>query len=136
VEEKEQNWKDNLNQASRNRFELVDIILNSFTPGKKCLWFNVVHGKGGHTPGEQVFCNTRYGVTGYTRAIQMNPALSGIKVINIFLTYMREHFTAHRVEHCNHCVSEKFRGEIDKVKKDKDIAEFLVEKSFHLSRLT
>lgn len=132
VEGEHQDWRVNLDQASRNRLELVDLVMSNYRRNHRCLWFNVVYGKGGHVEGEQVFCNTRYGVTGFSRAMEMNPALAGIKVINICLTYMHDRFHEYKVTHCNHCVSEKFRGEIDAVKKEKDIAGFLVKKSSQL----
>ncbi|MGQ9615876.1 MAG: hypothetical protein ACUVWJ_05675 [Spirochaetota bacterium] len=127
-----QDWRLDLNPESRNRIELVDTILSNLQPGHRCLWFNIVYGKGGHKDGKEVFCNTRYGVTGLSTAIETNPALSGIKVINICLTYMKEHPEEFAVTHCNHCVSEKFRGEIDEIKDRDATAGFLVNKSSKL----
>jgi NADP-dependent 3-hydroxy acid dehydrogenase YdfG len=127
-----QDWRLDLDPESRNRIELVDTILSNLEPEHRCLWFNLVYGRGGQIDGKEVFCNTRYGVTGFSMAMEANPALSGIKVINICLTYMKEHLEEFAVSHCTHCVSEKFSGEIDDIKDKNAIARFLVDKSSKL----
>jgi preprotein translocase subunit Sss1 len=74
---------------------------------RKIAWINIAAGR--HTPDEQghIFCNTRYGCTGFLKSIELVPQFKNLAVVNICMNYFREQKDESRPVHCEHCVSER-----------------------------
>ncbi len=132
VEGEGENWKIDSQARGKRRMDFIDLLLRKFPIKKKSVWINVVYGMGGQSNKTDIFCSTRYGVMGITEILKMNPALSGVKLVNICLTYLKHKEDRGRVLHCSHCVAQKFGEETINFTSPESIAAFLVEKSEEL----
>ncbi len=125
-------WHIDHRATGQRLMGFVDSLLQQVEMKSPSLWINIVHGVGGQSGKEEIFCSTRYGVMGLTEILKMNPALKGVEVVDICLTYLRHKQNKERVFHCAHCVAEKFSEEEIKLDTPGDIAAFLIEKSRQL----
>ena len=129
VEGEGENWEIDSQAQGQRRMDFIDLLLRKFPIKKNSVWINVVYGMGGQSNKVHIFCSTRYGVMGITEILKMSPVLSGVKIVNICLTYLKHKEDQSRVLHCSHCVAQKFGEEPINFSSPENIAAFLVEKS-------
>lgn len=128
VEGESEDWRIRASDAEQKRFAFLDLLLNHFRVTQKQIWINLVYGKAGHA-NEQTFCDTRYGIVGFSSIMKMIPGLSGLLIRDVCLTFLRHRNQPGRVGHCQRCSAEKFLNETPKLDKPGEIAKFLVQLS-------
>jgi hypothetical protein len=106
IDHKEEDWAIDHARMENKKFAMAEKILASFDQEQKTVWINLAYGR--HRPDAQgkIFCNTRYGLTGFLRSIELEPRLKNLKIVNICLNYFREQKDKNKPVHCEHCVSE------------------------------
>ena len=107
IDQKEENWAIDHARIENKKFAMVEKILSSLDKEQKTVWINLAYGR--HTPDAKgkIFCNTRYGLTGFLRSIELEPRFKNLKIVNICLNYFREQKDESKPVHCEHCVSEE-----------------------------
>ncbi len=100
-------WGINPANAAQSRLSFSEFLLSKLAAREKCLWFNL--GLGRHETNEdgEIFCNTRYGLTGLGKVFELTPGLRNFEVINICLTYLRNGGKGGAPAHCPNCVTEQ-----------------------------
>jgi hypothetical protein len=107
IDQKGEDWAINHAQIENKKFAIVEKILHRLDKEQKTIWINLAYGK--HTPDAKgkIFCNTRYGLTGFLKSIELEPRLKSLKIVNICLNYFREQKDKNKPVHCEHCISEE-----------------------------
>jgi hypothetical protein len=107
IDQKGEDWAINHAHIENKKFAIVEKILHSLDKEQKTIWINLAYGK--HTPDAKgkIFCNTRYGLTGFLKSIELEPRLKSLKIVNICLNYFREQKDKSKPVHCEHCISEE-----------------------------
>jgi hypothetical protein len=125
VEGEGEDWRIRASDAEQKRFAFLDLLLKHFRVTQKQIWINLVYGKAGHA-NEQTFCDTRYGIMGFSSIMKMIPGLAVLHISDVCLTFLRHRGQPGRVGHCQRCSAEKFLNEAPKLDKPGEIAKFLV----------
>ncbi|NOZ62538.1 MAG: hypothetical protein GXO74_12770 [Calditrichaeota bacterium] len=129
IKNKDEDWNIDTKNPIQVRMAFIDSLLKNLASDRRYVWINLAIGMMGRAHDKNIFCNTRYGLTGLKTVIQMNPSLSDIEIINICLTSFRNKSGKATMEHCANCLTDKFEEEIDHISDDDDFADLLLEKS-------
>ncbi|MCJ7540763.1 MAG: hypothetical protein MUO88_13995 [Desulfobacterales bacterium] len=107
IDQKGEIWTIDHARIENKKFSIMEKILHSLDKEKKIIWINLAYGS--HKPDTEgkIFCNTRYGLTGFLRSIELEPEHKNLKIFNICLNYFREQKDKNKPVHCKHCVSEE-----------------------------
>lgn len=104
---KNEEWRIDHHQEPQIKFSLIDQLLHGFEKNPPRLWVNLAIGMGADQSEGMVYCKTRYGLTGFSKILEMNPAFTDTRIINICLTYFKHRSDEKKVLHCEHCLSDK-----------------------------
>lgn len=121
-------WRINPGDMAQVKFAFVERILNNLLKREKVIWINLAFGSHLQSKNGQIYCNTRYGVTGFTKIMELTPHLQNIETVNICLTYFRESGNLAKRPHCSHCITEKVVDKKILLNRRVDVAQFLLEK--------
>jgi len=119
-------WSISGTAPAQKRFSFVELMLGNFLSKEKSLWFNLGVGRHERTADGELFCNTKYGLTGLGKAFELTPKLSNFQVISICLTYLREEGSPNSPMHCTHCITEDLVAGGQPLDKEEDIPQFLL----------
>ncbi len=114
-------WNIDETNSAQLRFSFLELVLGNFTSKGKALWFNLAMGRHKRNAAGELFCNTKYGLTGLEKVFELTPKLRNFEVINICLTY----FTS---THCEHCVTEELAASGQTLTGEGDIPRFLLQR--------
>ena len=107
IDHKGEAWAIDHARIENKKFAIMEKILHSLDEEKKTTWINIAYGSHKRDSEGKIFCNTRYGLTGFLRSIELEPKHKSLKIINICLNYFRENKDKSKPVHCEHCVSEE-----------------------------
>jgi hypothetical protein len=119
-------WSIDTADPAQSRFSFTELILGNFLTKGKVLWFNLGLGRHERTPTGEIFCNTKYGLTGLGKAFELTPKLSNIEVISICLTYLHKGKSRSSTAHCAHCVTEELSAKGQPLTSQAEIPNFLL----------
>ncbi len=135
VKDKDEEWNIDTKSPIQIRMAFIDNLLQNLAADRRYIWINLAIGMMGRAHDKDIFCNTRYGLTGLKTIIQMNPSLSDIEIINICLTSFRHKPGDTAMGHCSNCLTDRFDAEIEHISNDDDFADFLLGKSLQLLQI-
>jgi len=101
-------------------------MLNKIAAKEKALWFNLAVGRHERNAAGELFCNTKYGLTGIGKAFELMPKLRNFEVISICLTYLRKNRNLSAPAHCPHCVTEDLASAGHPLTSADDLPQFLL----------
>ncbi len=125
----QEKWKLDSASGPAQRIAFVDQLLNRIPEGNEINWINVVYGRGGKSSSADVYCDSRYAVSGLHHALNMNPSFRSLKIQDLCLTYLRQRNNPGCTVHCQQCSAEKFANEEIPLQNVDDIARFLIRRS-------
>jgi thioredoxin reductase len=114
-------WNIDGTASAQIRFSFMELVLGNFSSKGKALWFNLAMGRHKRNADGELFCNTKYGLTGLGKVFELTPKLRNFEVVNICLTY----FTS---THCTHCVTEELAASGQPLTGEEDIPRFLLQR--------
>ncbi|MGQ9629071.1 MAG: hypothetical protein ACUVXI_01995 [bacterium] len=123
---RDEEWEINPSDTAQIKFAFIETILQNFCREDKSVWINLASGVHARSETGQIFCNTRYGLTGFTKVMELTPHLANIEVINVCLTYFGKASEGVEMVHCSHCVTEKLIEQGLSLGEKEDISELLV----------
>jgi hypothetical protein len=100
-------WRIDATDPVQLRISFMEMVLNKSEAASRSLWVNLSSGQHGKDPTGEVFCNTKYSLSGFPRAPQLMPRLSRFEVLNLCLTYFRKTPSGGGPIHCRHCVTQE-----------------------------
>jgi thioredoxin reductase (NADPH) len=119
-------WNINGTDSAQIRFSFVELMLGNFTSKEKSLWFNLGMGRHKRNAAGELFCNTKYGLTGLRKVFELTPKLSNFEVISICLRYLSKDSNRNAPAHCTHCVTEELAACGQPLTSEGDIPQFLL----------
>ncbi len=125
----EEEWHIDFQNPVQQRFACVDELLGQYQPGQLKLWFNVAVGTRSPDSAVVTYCKTRYGMIGFSKAIELNPKFSGIAVQNICLSFFRFYQKHHEAEYCTNCTTLEQRQAMKNLADEKELVQYLVVES-------
>ena len=126
---KEEEWQIDLQNAVQQRFSFIDRLLEQFSPGNPKLWFNVAIGA--RSPDQMVttHCKTRYGMIGFSKALELNSKFKGMEVQNICLSFFRFFRKHPNADYCTNCTTAQQREAMKKLTDENELVHYLVDES-------
>jgi NAD(P)-dependent dehydrogenase (short-subunit alcohol dehydrogenase family) len=100
-------WSINATDPAQLRISFMEMVLGKSEASARSLWVNLSSGQHRRGPSGEVFCNTKYSLTGFSRALQLTPRLSRFEVVNLCLTYFRKGPSGSGPIHCQHCITQE-----------------------------
>lgn len=108
VAERGADWRIDPDEPAHFRLSLVEEILSLLDKSRSTLWFNLAYGNHRASPEGSIFCNTRYGLTGFLKGIELATDFHNLRTFNICLSYFQHPAAKPRPYHCRHCLTENF----------------------------
>lgn len=127
-------WSINASDPAQIRFSFIDMVLSNSRTKEKSLWFNLGMGRHERTSSGEIFCNTRYGMIGLAKALELTPRLRHFEVICICLTYFHKNMNGAASSHCMHCVTGELAESAHPLSSERAIPEFLLNRIEELWR--
>ncbi len=122
-------WDINREEKVQVKFAFIERFLQDLMYDGNLLWVNLAYGSHKRSPDGQIWCNTRYGLTGFTRVLELTPHLSAFETLNICLSYFTRTRSPEEITHCDNCITKEHvdKGSPPIIGED-DIAAFLIHK--------
>ena len=119
-------WGIDPTNSTQIRLSFAEFVLGKLAAKGKSLWFNL--GTGRHETSEtgELFCYTRYGLTGLGKAFELTPGLRNFEVISICLTYLRNRGIGSATAHCPNCITEELNVGDQPLARESDVVPFLL----------
>lgn len=127
IEQKGVDWKIDHSNPENKKLALAENILHALIKREQVVWINLAYGTHRPSADGQIFCNTRYGLTGFLKAVELTPGLENIEIINICINYFGSRNNKTQRIHCRHCVSAQFMDAILKGKIGNDLLSSVIE---------
>ena len=127
IEQNGVDWKIAHSNPENKKLALAENILHALVKREQVVWINLAYGTHRPSADGQIFCNTRYGLTGFLKAIELTPELKNVEIINICMSYFGSRNNKTQRIHCRHCVSAQFMDAILKGKIGNDLLSSVIE---------
>lgn len=104
-------WSLDPSHVENRKVAFVETIIELLDKTFKVTWINLAQGRHTHISGGKVFCNTRYGLTGFLKAVELAPGLKNLRIINICMNYFMQNTSTGSKKlpvHCGNCISAEF----------------------------
>jgi hypothetical protein len=108
IEQNGVDWKINHSNPENKKLALAENILHALVEGQPVIWINLAYGTHKPSADGRIYCNTRYGLTGFSKAIELTPGLQNVVIINICMNYFFSGRSKTLQLHCRNCVSAQF----------------------------
>ena len=119
-------WGINPTNSAQIRLSFVEFVLSKLAAKGKSLWFNLGTGRHEKSEAGEIFCYTRYGLTGLGKAFEITPSLRNFEVISICLTYLCNRANGSAPAHCPNCVTEELNVGDQPLTRESDLVPFLL----------
>ncbi len=119
-------WSMDASAPAHLRIAFMELLLAKSEAAARSLWVNLGSGQHGQGPAGEVFCNTKYGLTGFASALRLTPRLSNFEVVNLCLTYFRQSPSGGGPRHCQHCVTQEALEKGEPLAGERDLPRYLL----------
>ncbi len=115
-------WVLDGTDSAQIRSSFLELVLDNFSSKGKALWFNLGTGRHMRNAAGDLFCNTKYGLTGLEKVFELTPKLRNFEVVNICLTYFSTPL------HCQHCVTEELAASGQPLNTEEDVPRYMLQR--------
>ena len=128
VSGQQEEWHIDAQHEVQQRFAFIDRFLSKAQPQALRFWANVAVGT--RAPDQMVasYCKTRYGMIGFSKAIELNTRFRGITVQNICLSFFRFFQNHPEAEYCTNCTTVEERQTLTQLSSEEELIDYLVRK--------
>ncbi|NOY78324.1 MAG: hypothetical protein GXO76_10705 [Calditrichaeota bacterium] len=126
---REEEWSIDFQNEVQQRFAFINHLLNQFSQGYPKLWMNLALGTRAPDRETEAYCKTRYGMIGFSKAIQLNPRFKGIDVQNICLSFFRFYQNHRTAEYCTYCTTPQQRQSLMNLTGEDELLQYLINES-------
>ncbi len=129
VSGQQEEWHIDAQNEVQQHFAFIDQLLSRAKPQALRFWANVAVGT--RAPDQMVasYCKTRYGMIGFSKAIELNARFRGIVVQNICLSFFRFFQNHPEAEYCTNCTTAEERQTLTQLSSEEELIDYLVRKS-------
>ncbi len=121
-----EDWNIDVSDPTQVRFSFLEIFLSNAEIKERSLWFNLGTGRHVKNSTGEIFCNTKYGMTGFAKAFELTPRLRNLEIISVCLTYLSRDRTGSGSSHCTHCITEELVDGGKRLTSEREIPDFLL----------
>ncbi len=129
VSGQQEEWHIDAQNDVQQRFAFIDRLLSLAKPGGPQFWANVAVGTRAPDQMEASYCKTRYGMLGFSKAIELNARFKGIVVQNICLSFFRFYQRHPEADYCTNCTTAQERETLTQLSSEEELIDYLVQKS-------